>query len=308
MPAAHRSELLLCTEIRRISLLFRQGFVTSRSGIATFAASGWLNQEVIPMYRLAIPNLPQNRWKRIMKFDCNNHSVINLMAHHILENQTAEGAIPLLRQSICRNPTDSFAHWLLSEVYRFGGALEQSVTEGELALRLNPNVAEGLTFNTYLYLGRYRRFLESLRTDDSSAHTTFYRGLAYYYLHDTRNAEAAFHRVYAKNAALLHSQIGRALTCALHHQEHQGLKLIQSVERSGSSEGEMVYKIAQAYAQLGDGQSALRMLRISVDLGFYPYDYFVRDPLLEQIRGHAEFSNVMKRARERQEAFRNCLY
>jgi hypothetical protein len=37
-----------------IDLLFRQGFVTPRSGIATFAASGWLKQEVIPMYRLAI--------------------------------------------------------------------------------------------------------------------------------------------------------------------------------------------------------------------------------------------------------------
>jgi hypothetical protein len=48
-------ELLLLIEFRRISLFFRQGFVTSRSGIVTLAASGWLKQEVIPKYRLAIP-------------------------------------------------------------------------------------------------------------------------------------------------------------------------------------------------------------------------------------------------------------
>lgn len=59
-----------------------------------------------------------------------------------------------MRDVAADDPTDSFAHWYLSEAYRYGGALEQSIAEGQLALRLNPEVGENQTFNTYLYAGQ----------------------------------------------------------------------------------------------------------------------------------------------------------
>lgn len=75
---------------------------------------------------------------RAIALDPNNRFIADLMAFHLLEHNQAEQAIPLLRESLQHNPTDSFAHWYLSEAYRYGGALEQSVAEGELALKLNP--------------------------------------------------------------------------------------------------------------------------------------------------------------------------
>ncbi len=81
-----------------------------------------------------------------------------------------------------------------------------------------------------------------------------------------------------------------------------------SVERFGSDDGEMLYKMAQAYAQLGDKQSAVRLLRRSIELNFYPYTYFVRDPLLEPVRGEPEYPAMMELARQRQEAFLKRLY
>ena len=36
-----------------------------------------------------------------------------------------------------------------------------------------------------------------------------------------------------------------------------------------------MYKMAQAYAQLGDRESAIRLLRRAIELNFYPYSYFV---------------------------------
>jgi tetratricopeptide (TPR) repeat protein len=225
------------------------------------------------------------------------------MAFQLLEHNQADQAIPLLQESLRRNPADSFAHWYLSAAYRYGGALEQSVAEGELALKLNPKVAENLTFNTYLYVGQYRKFLDSLRGEESNARTVFYRGLAYYYLRDTRKSEEEFDRAFALNSSLLHAKIGRALDYALRHEDTQGLELMGSVERSGSDDGEMLYKMAQAYAQLGDEQSALRLLRRSIELNFYPYTYFVQDPLLEPARGEPEYSAVMELARQRREAF-----
>lgn len=81
-----------------------------------------------------------------------------------------------------------------------------------------------------------------------------------------------------------------------------------NVERSGNDDGEMLYKMAQAYAQLGDKQSALRLFRRSIELNFYPYTYFVRDPLLEPVRSEPEYSAVMELARRRQDEFLTRLH
>lgn len=235
--------------------------------------------------------------------DPENRLIPDLMAFYLLESNRAPESVRLLRESIRRNPNDSFAHWYLSEAYRYGGALEESVAEGELALRLNPNVARNLTFNTYLYLGLYRKFLESLPRAEDNARTTFYRGLAYCYLKDSRRAAEEFDRAYAMNSALSHARVGRAFACALRDQNAQGIRLMRDVEKSAGEDGEMLYKMAQAYAQLGDRASALRVLRRAIELNFCPYAYFLRDPMLEPVRGEPGYRAAMELARRHQQAF-----
>src|SRR5262249_39549476 len=217
-------------------------------------------------------------------------------AFHLLEHNKGDQAIPLLQESLRHNPADSFAHWYLSEAYRYGGALEQSLAEGELALKLNPRVAENQTFNTYLYAGQYAKFLDSVPQDENNARAVFYRGLAHYSQGNTREAAEEFDRAFALNHDLVHAQIGRALACAIHGQNEQGLGVIHSIENSAGDDGEMVYKMAQAYAQLGDSPSALRLLRKSVELNFYPYAYFARDPLLEPVRSHPDYPATIELA------------
>lgn len=242
-------------------------------------------------------------FQRARTFDPQNRFIVDLMALSLIEHHRAQESVPLLRDSLRRNPTDSFAHWYLSEAYRYGGALEQSAAEGEAALRLNPNVAENLTFNTYLYMGMYRKFLDSLSRAENNARTCFYRGLADYYLNDKRGAAEEFDRAYTLNSALSHARIGRALACALRNQKAQGLELMRALERAGSDDGEMLYKMAQAYAQLGDRGSAVRLLREAIERNFYPYSYFVRDPMLEPLRRDPGYSATMEVARQRQREF-----
>ena len=261
------------------------GYSAVQGGPADYADKGW------------------EAFRRAIKLDPGNRFVVDEMAFQLLEHNQAERAIPLLQESIRENPTDSFAHWYLSEAYRYGGALERSVVEGELALRLNPNVSLNTTFNTYLYVGRYKEFLDSLPRDEKNARAVFYRGLAYYYLKDTARAVEEFDRALALDPALLHSKIGQGFACAVRREKARGLELIKSIESSGGDDGEMLYKMAQAFAQLGDAQSAVRMLRRSINLGFYPHAYFASDPLMEPARNEPEYSEVMELARQRQEEF-----
>jgi hypothetical protein len=59
---------------------------------------------------------------------------------------------------------------------------------------------------------------------------------------------------------------------------------------------------------MGDTSGALRMLRRTIEGGFFCYPYLARDPLLESIRSEPEFQSLLERARERHEAFRRRFF
>jgi len=58
----------------------------------------------------------------------------------------------------------------------------------------------------------------------------------------------------------------------------------------------------------GDTASALRVLRGSVEGGFFPYPYLVTDPLLESLRKEAKFAQIVGVSRRRYQAFRERFF
>src|SRR5215472_11331909 len=170
-------------------------------------------------------------WRALEKaraLDPENPVIRSLVALQLIENNKLDEAIVLLREQVHQNPNDSWAHWFLSEAYRYGGALQESLKEGELSRSLNPQIPNDTTFNTYMYLGEYDKFLASLFGE--GARTSFYRGLAYYYLNDTSRAQAEFDHAHALTPTLLHAQIGQALEDAATGRTAQGIDLMRSVE------------------------------------------------------------------------------
>jgi hypothetical protein len=55
---------------------------------------------------------------------------------------------------------------------------------------------------------------------------------------------------------------------------------------------------------LGEKASALRVLRRSIESGFFSYPYIAADPLLESVRDEPEFARLLTMAKERHEAFK----
>jgi len=70
------------------------------------------------------------------------------------------------------------------------------------------------------------------------------------------------------------------------------------------SDAELIYKVAQGYAVLGDKASSLHMLGHTIEGGFFCYPYFASDPLLANIRGEPEFQRLVGGARQRHERFK----
>ncbi len=234
------------------------------------------------------------------------------MATFLTDTNRVEQAVPLLREVLKANPTVAQAHWELSYAYRFGGMLKESLAEAEQARQLDTEIkASNSVAATYLYLGQYDKFLDSLPRSES-AYVTFYRGLGLYYLKDLARAATEFNRAYETNSEMMQTNIGKAFALALISEPQQGLTQLRETEKivaaRGVNDAEAIYKIAQAYAVLGDKAAALRVLRHSIEGGFFCAPYFTNDPLLENLRAEKEFAVVLAIARHRHEEFRRNFF
>ncbi|MGA9994058.1 MAG: winged helix-turn-helix domain-containing protein [Pyrinomonadaceae bacterium] len=234
-------------------------------------------------------------------------------ANTYTDTNHVEDAVPLLRDALKTNPNYALAHWELGYAYRFAGVLKESVAEGERAREIDPEVKlNSSAFNSYLYDGEYEKFLRSLPAREDSAFILFYRGFGNFYLKNRERAASDFNRAYELDPTLFQAQIGRALSLGLEGQNQKGLTLLRETEQKvlehGVGDAEGIYKVAQAYAALGDKASALRVLKLSIEGGFFCYPYFTSDPLLENLRGEAQYSTLMEQARKRHEEFKKKFF
>jgi len=231
-------------------------------------------------------------------------------AFQMVDNEgRIEEAIPNLRGIIETNDNNAFAHWFLSQAYRYGGMLEESIAEGDRALQIDPDVMRDTSFNSLLYVGQYDRFLSSMALKPEGARTNFYRGLGYLYLGDREQAAKEFERAYALDSTYPHAIIGKAINASLINRSSDGERLLREFERDNQlTDGEMLYKVAQGYAALGNKPDALRLLRKAVGQNFFCYPYFAGDPLLNSVRGEPEFSAFLESARKRHESFKQSFF
>jgi DNA-binding winged helix-turn-helix (wHTH) protein/TolB-like protein len=254
----------------------------------------------------------QEAYERALSIQPKMLDVQIFLANLLIDTGKVEQAIPLLRDALQTNSNYAATHWELGYAYRFAGMLDESAAECERARQLDPFIrgANGSVLNTYLYMGQYGKFLDSLPVDDSSF-ILFYRGYGEYYEGDTDEAARDFDRAYELDPSL-YAGIGKALSDSIHQERAEGLDLLRDLKsrivQRGVGDPEASYKIAQAYAQLGDQASALRVLRMSVDSGFFSYPYIAKDPLLKDLHGQPEFDRILNAARQRYEAFRKSFF
>ena len=235
------------------------------------------------------------------------------MANLFTDTGQVERAVPLLREALKTNPNHAEVHWELGYAYRFAGMLNASVAECERARHLDPGVKLGSsTLNAYLYLGQYDRFLQSLPKDNGSALILFYRAFGEYHNKNLDEAAKNFDTAFDLRPTLLQARIGKALSEGIRGRGQRGAEILRETESKiaarGAGDPEAMYKMAEAYAMLGDRPAAVRALRASIEGGFFSYPYLVTDPLLEGVRSDGDFQRQLTVARQRHEAFKQRFF
>jgi TolB-like protein len=254
----------------------------------------------------------QDAYQRALALQPSQLEAHVFLANLLIDTGRVEQAVPLLRNALESAPNNAAVHWELGYAYRFAGMLNESAAECALARRIDPLVtANGAAINAYLYLGEYDEFLHSLPEGDDSAFVVFYRGLAEYLRKNVDQAARDFDRAYEIDSSL-YTQIGKALSDSISHHDAEGVQILNQLEnrivQKGVGDPEATYKIAQAYAVLGDRASALRMFRYTIENGFFAHPYFLIDPLLENVRREPQFQPLMEMARQRHEAFKSRFF
>jgi tetratricopeptide (TPR) repeat protein len=235
------------------------------------------------------------------------------MANVLIESNRVEDAVPLLRGVLEEMPRSADVLWELAYAYRFAGLLDESLSASERGAAMEPFALGGANIPlAYLYRGEYQRFLDGFRLDSQSAYQQFYTGLAHYYMKRFPEAALAFDHAYSLDQTMLHTRVGKALSVLISGDRNAAAHLLQLIELDSTerevTDAEALFRIAEGYAVLGDTGGAVRVLRRSIEGGFFCYPYLTRDPLLESIRLVPEVQSLLERARERHEAFRRRFF
>ncbi|HMB30091.1 MAG TPA: tetratricopeptide repeat protein, partial [Blastocatellia bacterium] len=298
-------------DLKKAGEMFEKSVSLDPTYAPSWAYLGAINTTLASIYYGGRESYDKARqaYDRALELDPSQIEARIFKANLLTDTGHVEDAVPLLRGVIGANPNLAEAHWNLAYAYRFGGLLRESISEGERSRQINGEIeADNAVFNGYLYDGQYEKFIQSLPAGEKFAYVTFYRGLGHYYLKQWKEAAAYFNRAYQLGPTLMPAQIGKALSYGLAGEKSSGLKLLKEAEEkiinSDVADAEGVYKIAQAFAALNDRPPALRLLRRSIEGGFFCYPYFTNDPLLDNLRGEAEFAELMGLARRRHEEFK----
>jgi tetratricopeptide (TPR) repeat protein len=167
--------------------------------------------------------------------------------------------------------------------------LHESAQAGQAAYEADPGFTPRSTvFNTWLYLGQYEKFRDTLPQREGSAYLLFYHGFADYHLKNFAAAAANFDRAYALDPAMPQARVGKTLRHDLAGRRGEGLRLMREtarqLEQRGLNDAEGIYSPI--------GSPRLRWLRASITGGFFCYPYFQTDPLLENLRQLPEFHGL----------------
>ena len=99
---------------------------------------------------------------------------------------------------------------------------------------------------------------------------------------------------------------------AVHKQPSDGLQNLRSTElhiaNNGAGDPEAIYKVAQAFAVLGDKESRPQNAPPHLENGFFPYNYLATDTLLENLYRESDFRNLLELARKRHESFQRAFF
>ncbi len=199
--------------------------------------------------------------------------------------------------------------YALSYSNRYVGKLKTSVALAEKYQVLSPRSRN--VFLQFIYIGDYNGFKRWFPLSMDSSYAEFYRGYLKLYLGEELEAERHFVRAYTLNSELLQPLTGMIFKYLLEGNRKHAIefadRVLRKIENQKIRDGEGVYKVAQGYAMAGETKTALYVMKMAIDSGFVPYQYFQNDPLMKNISDQPEYKELVAIAKKKSDSYPDIL-
>jgi len=220
------------------------------------------------------------------------------------------GTVTSARRALVLNPNLEQARFFIAAAYYHHGYMDEALIEMEKGQNLHgADVIEPIRIDALvaLFSGSFapaRARLEEVSRLSSQAIGDTYLALAYVYSGSIDRGVAMLQSLAYHRSASTAARASAALAGVLASQHHatEARHHIGRVLKGAYRDHHVAYSLGVAYAQLGEIDEAQRWLRTAVDTGFPCLTFFERDPLLDSLRQHAEFTTLLAYVRTRREA------
>ncbi len=233
---------------------------------------------------------------------------VQLLALFDLYAGETEAAYSHIVEATSRFPPSVFIRLRASEILRYAGFLERSREAFEQALELWP-AAMALTDSVpypYLYRGDWERFLGDL-SGRGSPYFSYYRGWALWQSGRSEAAMVALESAFRKQPGDVFARLASALAAIIDGKQTEAVtvleRLIEQLAWSGSSDGEVTYKVAQLFLLADEPERALTQLTRAVRQGFACPVCIELDPVFSPRTSEPPWQRILEEAKTRHRSF-----
>ena len=228
-------------------------------------------------------------------------------AGQLINNHVERGELGTAYQEalalVKRRPDSPQAHFTMGYVYRYAGMLEQSTSECDTALALDPgNYAFRSCAWAFMELGKTARAEEYVRLDAGSEWAAYVQPsilLREGKVQEAREAVKHMPTTPRYHRDLLESCLGLRPASELDRIAHEAETSLPS-----DPDPETWYYEGAILAYCGKKEAALHMLESAVEQNYCAYSNLLSDPLLAKLRTDTAFDKVLTQAGSCQEAVR----
>jgi DNA-binding winged helix-turn-helix (wHTH) protein/TolB-like protein len=208
------------------------------------------------------------------------------------------------RLAIESNPSLDMPHTYLAGAFYHLGLLDMVDIEARQAMEINrvnrvePLRAQGVAAFLGGRFTEAAQLLEEMQHLSNTPLSDTWLAQAYFYKGERAKAETMLAQLRGSAQVERRAQATLASYLAARGKRAEAEALLRDVIAGNYMDHHVAYSMGVAYAQLRDNVRAIQWLTRAVDTGFLCYPWYENDPLLQPLRGNAEFRQLMERMRK----------
>ncbi len=207
-------------------------------------------------------------------------------------------------RALTLSPSLALPHYNLATAFYHLGLFELSDRAAQAGFAANPRTRPEYIRNrgrSALYDGRFETAAEFLGESERSSDDgpRWMLGETWYYLRELERSRALLERVEASPQHVMRDRANASLAAidAAGGDHGEARRRLNALIARRSPDHHVSHRIGTAYAQLGEAEEAVRWLQRAAQTGFPCYACFEKDPLLDPIRRHPSFQQLLAELR-----------